>query len=292
MISRRLFRTVLALVVAGVMMSSWGVRAHTTSAAPAHAKTLVIGNIGWDEDVAINSVLQIAFQQRGYNVTLRLADAGLLYGGLAQGSIDVFMDGWLPLTHKAYWARYHTKLIKLNTWYKGPANLGLAVPDYSPAKSIADLNKYASLFGGQITGIEPGAGEMAIVQSKVIPGYNLHLRLLEASTPAMLATLQRDVKAKKEIVVTLWKPHWAFTAYPIRYLTDPKHLMGGTEQVWAIVRKGLATSDPTAYKVLSRVSMTQQQLGTLELAIKAQGPAAGAQSWLKTNKSVVDAWFK
>jgi glycine betaine/proline transport system substrate-binding protein len=148
------------------------------------------------------------------------------------------------------------------------------------------------MYGGQIVGIEPGAGEMAIVQTKVIPGYNLHLKLLEASTPAMLATLQRDIKAKKDVVVTLWKPHWAFTAYPIRYLTDPKHLMGGTEQVWAIVRKGLATSDPTAYKVLSRVSMTQQQLGTLELAIKAQGPAAGAQSWLKTNKSVVDAWFK
>lgn len=293
MTRRVLFIVALFLSVGGLVGAHSGVG--TTRAATQHAsKSITIGDIGWDEDVAVNNVLKVLLQDKyGYTVTLRLADAGPLYQGVSDGSLDFFMDTWLPKTHKLYWARYAGKVVKLAPWYKGAANLGLAVPNYAPAQSIADLNKYSSQFGAKIVGIEPGAGEMNIVKTKVISGYGLHYTLQGASTPAMLAALQRALKNKQSVVVTLWKPHWAFTAYPIRYLKDPKGLMGGTEQIAAIVRKGLQKDQPQAYKLLTKLALTESQLGTLEIKIrKASSPEAGARAWIKTHQAVVNQWLK
>ncbi len=37
--------------------------------------------------------------EMGYEVEDTMADPGLVYASLAQGDQDVFMDGWLPITH-------------------------------------------------------------------------------------------------------------------------------------------------------------------------------------------------
>jgi glycine betaine/proline transport system substrate-binding protein len=291
MIRRALVALALVLVVCGLGLRAEGGQ---SAAALAAGKTLTLGNIGWDEDVAVNSVVQVLLQDKyGYTVNQKLADAGILYQGVADGSLDAFLDTWLPKTQALYWTRYHNMVIKLSPWYKGAANLGLAVPDYVKARSIADLNKYRKEFGGTITGIEAGAGEMHIVETKVVPGYGLHYTVLAASTPAMLAALKAAIQHKRPIVVTLWKPHWAFTAYPIRYLTDPKGLMAGTEQLAGIVRKGLQKDEPQAYDLLSHLTLTEEQLGTLELAIKgAKDPLTGARAWVQKNPGLVNQWLK
>src|SRR5438876_7274772 len=220
MIRRTLVALLLVLVVSGLGLRAGGGQGTGVAAA---SKTINIGNIGWDEDVAVNNVVQVLLQDKyGYTVNLKLADVGILFYGVASGSLDEFSDVWLPKTHATYWARYHNMVVKLHPWYKGAANLGLAVPDYVKAQSIADLNKYRKEFGGTITGIEPGAGEMRIVETKVISGYGLHYTVLAASTPAMLAALKAAIQHKRPIVFLAWKPHWMFTAYPIRYLKDPK----------------------------------------------------------------------
>jgi glycine betaine/proline transport system substrate-binding protein len=109
----------------------------------------------------------------------------------------------------------------------------------------------------------------------------------------MLAALRAAIQRKRPIVVTLWKPHWAFTAYPIRYLKDPKGLMAGTEQLAGIVRKGLQKDEPQAYDLLSHLTLNEEQLGTLELAIKgAKDPATGARAWVKKNQGLVNQWLK
>jgi glycine betaine/proline transport system substrate-binding protein len=291
MIRRVLVALLLALVVSGLGLRAGG---YQGAGALAAGKTITIGNIGWDEDVAVNDVVQVLLQDKyGYTVNQKLADVGPLFLGVASGSLDAFLDTWLPKTHVTYWARYHNMVVKLPPWYKGAANLGLAVPDYVKAQSIADLNQYRSQFGGTITGIEAGAGEMRIVETKVVPGYGLHYTVLGSSTPAMLAALKAAIQRKRPIVVTLWKPHWAFTAYPIRYLKDPKGLMAGTEQLAGIVRKGLQKDEPQAYDLLSHLTLTEEQLGTLELAIKgAKDPLTGARAWVQKNPGLVNQWLK
>ena len=286
-------RTILAGLIALMITAAPLTRHAPAAAAPAGSGTqITLGNIGWDEDVAVNNVLKVVLEGSfGYKVKLQLADAGLLYQGVSDGSIDAFMDSWLPNTHKIYWARFKDKMVKLPAWYKGDANLGLAVPNYVKAQTIADLNSYRSEFNGQIVGIEAGSGLMNIVKTKVIPGYSLNYALQGSSTPAMLAAVKRAIAAKQPIVFTAWKPHWMFTAYPVHYLKDPKGLLGGTEQVSGVVRSGLAKDAPKAYALISHFSLTEQQLGTLELAIKgASDPEAGARAWVAKNAAVVKAW--
>lgn len=294
MLRRVLFTLVLALSLGALIAGSWGTG--RSAAAPQHSgKTITLGNIGWDEDVAANYVVKAILEDKyGYTVNLKLADVGPLYQGVSDGSLDAFLDTWLPVTHSTYWARYHAKIVRLPSWYKGRTSLGLAVPNYVKAQSIADLAMYKSQFGGKIVGIEPGAGEMRIVETKAVPGYHLNYTVQSSSTAAMLAALKTAIAHKQWIVVTLWTPHWAFTAYPIRYLKDPKGLMGGSEHIYTIVRPGLQTADPQAYKLLKKLSLTDMQLGTLELQIRKNpsDPEAGARAWVKSHQALVNTWLK
>lgn len=115
---------------------------------------------------------------------------------------------------KGYFAEAEDQVVHSEPWYTGEVNLGLAVPDYAEAQSIADLPSYREDFGSRIVGIESGAGEMAVVENDVIPGYNLDYELIFASTPGMLAELQRAVDNEQSIVITAWKPHPMFLGFP------------------------------------------------------------------------------
>ena len=135
---------------------------------------------------------------------------------------------------------------------------------------------------------------MKIVENKVIPGYNLNYDLVRSSTPAMLTELKRAIDDKKSIVVTAWKPHPMFLDYPIRYLEDPKGLMGGEETISTITREGLKEDLPDAFALLDAVTLHEEQLLTLEVAIREGGqasPEKGVKAWLKNNRSVVQPWI-
>lgn len=62
-----------------------------------------------------------------------------------------------------------------------------------------------------------------------------------------------------------------FTAHPIRYLEDPKNLYGGSESINTIAREELKEDAPDAFALLNALSLTEDQLGKLELAIQETG---------------------
>jgi glycine betaine/proline transport system substrate-binding protein len=255
--------------------------------------TINIGYIDWDEDVAVTNLAAILLEEElGYEVKTTLSDVGPLYSGVATGDIDAFLDVWLPTTHASYWEQYQDEVVDLGRWYEGTATLGIGVPDYAEAQSIEDLNQYRDEFGGEIIGIEPGAGIMRIVEENAIPGYGLDYELVESSTPAMISQLEQALDAGEPIAFTAWKPHWMFTAFDIRYLEDPEGEMGGPEELSAITREGLEEDAPEAFQFLDNINLTEQQLGELELAIQEAGdPEAGARNWLEENREVAESWL-
>ena len=255
--------------------------------------TITIGYIDWDEDVAVTNLAEILLEEElGYEVETTLSEVGPLYSGVATGDIDAFLDVWLPNTHASYWEQYQDEVVDLGRWYEGTATLGIGVPDYAEAQSIEDLNQYRDEFGGEIIGIEPGAGIMRIVEENAIPGYGLDYELVESSTPAMISQLEQALGAGEPIAFTAWKPHWMFTAFDIRYLEDPEGEMGGPEELSAITREGLEEDAPEAFQFLDNINLTEQQLGELELAIQEAGdPEAGARNWLEENREVVESWL-
>ena len=255
-------------------------------------KKITIGYMAWDEAIAASYLWSNLLEEKGFDVELKNVEAGVVYQGLATGDIDLFLDGWLPQTHASYWERYGDKLEKIGVWYDN-ASLSIAVPEYvTGVDSLADLAGNAGTFGGQIIGIEPGAGLTAATQDKVIPEYGLagKLDLKTSSTPAMLAALDGAIKDKKPIVVTLWHPHWAYSKYQLKDLADPKGTLGTAEEVTTLARKGFSEDFPEVTEMLKKFTMNDQQLGSLEdlmFNVHKDDEEKAVEEWLKANPDFV-----
>src|SRR5690606_11278714 len=164
---------------------------------------------GWPEGEAASYLWKIILEEKGYDVTLEYADAGPVFAGLDSGDYDVALDGWLPLTHASYVEEY-PDVVDLGAWNED-AVLTLAVNEDAPITSIEELAANADAFGNKIIGIEPGAGLTQATQEQVIPSYGLEdMEFITSSTPAMLAELSAAIDAGENVVVTLWRPHWAY----------------------------------------------------------------------------------
>ena len=169
--SKRLRRPIALAAVAALAL--FGVAACGDDASDASEKKITIGYMAWDEAIAASYLWSNILESKGYDVELKNIEAGLVYQGLADGNIDLFLDGWLPQTHAAYWERYGSKIEKIGVWYDN-ASLSIAVPTYvNGVNSLADLASKADLFNSEIIGIEPGAGLTAATQEKMIPTYGL-----------------------------------------------------------------------------------------------------------------------
>jgi glycine betaine/proline transport system substrate-binding protein len=287
---------VLALVAGGMGVlggNGGGSTAVADGKDVGQGKKISIGYIPWDEGVATTYLWKEILEQRGFQVDAKQFEAGPLYTSLAAGDVDFQTDAWLPTTHEQYWKKYGGSLDDLGAWY-ARTSLELSVPSYMKGiDSLADLKGRASAFGGKITGIESSAGETALLKNKVLGAYGLdkEYRVVDSSTPAMLAELKRAYSQKQPIVVTLWSPHWAYSDYRLKKLKDPKGAWGTGDGVHTIARKGFAGDNPVVAKWLKDFRLSEQQLTGLEAEINKAGKGRqqdAVRAWLKQNPGLVD----
>ncbi|MEV0735681.1 ABC transporter permease/substrate binding protein [Streptomyces sp. NPDC050549] len=287
---------VLALVAGGLGVFGSPSGTKTTSATDVgRGKEITIGYIPWDEGIASTFLWKEILEERGYKVTTAQYAAGPLYTGVATGQVDFQTDAWLPTTHAEYSKKYGKQLDDLGSWY-GSTSLELTVPSYvKDVNTLADLKTHASEFGGKITGIEPSAGMMGLLKTKVLKEYRLQgsYDVVDGSTPAMLAELKRAYAEKQPIVVTLWSPHWAYSDYKLKKLTDPKDAWGKGDGVHTVSRRGFAADNPDVGKWLKDFRMTEAQLTGLEAQIQKSGKGqeqTAVRTWLKQHPGLVDRW--
>lgn len=265
---------------------------------PEEKGSIHIGWIPWDEDVAVTYLWKNILEGEGYEVELTQLDVAPVYAGLAAGDLDLFFDSWLPVTHEDYWDEYGDRIEDIKIWYD-QGSLELTVPTYlEEFTSIADLQGQADMFGGQIVGIEPGAGLTRLTREAVMPGYGLDgYTLLEGSTPTMLAELDRAYSAEEPIVVTLWHPHWAYAAYDLKDLEDPEGLYGGAEEIHVLARDGFSAEFAEVAEWLENFEMSDDALASLEkLVIEDYGTGReieAVEEWLSDpdNRRLVDGWL-
>ncbi|MFF5484297.1 ABC transporter permease/substrate binding protein [Streptomyces virginiae] len=284
---------VLALVAGG--LNTFG--GSTAEDGPAGAanigkgRTLSVGYIPWDEGIASTFLWKELLERRGYEVDARQLEAGALYTGLAGGQLDFQTDSWLPVTHAQYWEKYGDKLEDLGSWY-GPTSLELSVPSYmKDVRSLADLKGKADRFKGRIIGIEPSAGEMSILKDKVLKEYGLdgEYKVVDGSTPGMLAELKRAYEKKEPVAVVLWSPHWAYSSYELTKLEDPKGAWGKGDGIHTLARKGFAEDEPKVAEWLKSFKLTEEQLTGLEAKIQETGKGKEQQAvraWLQDHPEI------
>ncbi|MEU2286880.1 ABC transporter permease/substrate binding protein [Streptomyces sp. NPDC013178] len=287
---------VLALVAGGMgVFGSPSGTAEASATDVGKGKEISIGYIPWDEGIASTYLWKELLEERGFEVNTTQYAAGPLYTGLATGQVDFQTDAWLPTTHAEYWTKYGKQLDDLGQWY-GPTSLELTVPSYvKDVNSLADLGNKSAEFGGKITGIEPSAGMMGLLKDKVLKQYGLDgtYKVVDGSTPAMLAELKRAYAKKQPIVVTLWSPHWAYSEYGLKKLKDPQGAWGKGDGVHTLSRKGFAADNPEVGRWLRDFSMTEKQLTGLEAQIQKAGKGKeqdAVRAWLKKNPGLVDKW--
>jgi glycine betaine/proline transport system substrate-binding protein len=259
-------------------------------------RELTLGYLGWDENVANSNLIKVLLEDEfGYEtVELKLADdVRPVFEGVASGELDAFTDVWMP-NHRALVNEVESEVeLSEETWYAGQTEYGIAVPHYMQVRSIADLDSSSA---SMIVGIEPGAVLMQRIGENVIPQYGVDLALVESSTPAMLAELERAYGAKEPIVFLAWSPHWMNAEYDFRYLEDPRDAMGELDEpaeLHSIMRNGLEEDDPVASTLINTMKLDEAQVNTLELDINRAGdPEKGVRNWLENNRDVVEPWLK
>lgn len=298
MFNRSTHRTAL---VAGSLAVALGLAACSSDSDASDAPRLDNGDLetisigvhtGWDEGIAVSHLFKVMLEDEGYTVDTTEAEAGVVYTGLTGGDFDVNFDMWLPNTHADYLEQYGDEMEMLGVWYDD-AKLTIAVNEDSPITSLDELAAQADTVGNRIVGIESGAGLTRVTQDDVIPGYGLEdMEFIVSSTPAMLAELKGATDAGEDIAVTLWRPHWAYDAYPVRDLEDPEGLLGEAEEINSVGREDFAKDYPTAASWIGAFKLTDEQLFSLENIMfnenNGSDPDAFAKEWLEQNPTFVD----
>ena len=281
-VSKRILALMSALVVALLVVAGCGGGGGASSSSS--GGTLTLGNIGWQENVAVANLTKAVLEEDlNYDeVELKTLDVGLLFEGVAGGDLDAFQDVWIP-NHTQLLSEVENDVEHLDPWYEGTTSFGLAVPSYMKGvNSIADLNQSGA---ERIIGIEPGAIITTKIDEHVIPEYNLTLEHEPSSTAAMLAEVEGLYKDKESFVFPPWCPSTHCEQYAhqdpkidYRYLKDPKNAMGNLDygpqsdtsaSISSIVNEDLPDDDPVAYAFMSNLRLNEEELTSLENEIVA-----------------------
>lgn len=262
-------------------------------AAPSKELTIGVFN-GWPEGEAVSYLWKLILEDEGYDVDLEYADAGPVFQGVAGGDYDLALDGWLPMTHAAYFDQFGDDIVDLGSW-NDDAKLTIAVNADAPVDSLSELAAASDQFDDRLIGIEPGAGLTAATQDEVIPTYGLDgMDFVTSSTPAMLAELDSKLAAGENVAVTLWRPHWAYDAYDIKDLADPEGTLGDAESIHTFTRTGFETDHPEVNEWLSEFRMDSEVLFSLENVMYNTGEDVTdytdiVRQWMTENQEWVDS---
>ncbi|PKR77128.1 glycine/betaine ABC transporter [Halalkalibacillus sediminis] len=252
--------------------------------------SISIGMNNWAENVAVSNMWKIVLEEKGYDVSLEPVEKAILYEGLANQDLDIGMEVWLPNTDKSFYNEYEEEIDWRENWYEG-TDLALVVPSYmEDINSIEDLNANKEKFESQIYGIDPGSSLMGLTE-EVVAEYNLDYELVPSSEPSMMAELDNRMSSEEPVVVTLWKPHWAFAEMDLKILEDPKNIYGDSENILYAARLGLEDEHPEIVEWFDNFMLNDDQLGSLMAELnEAESEEEGAQNWIDDNRDLIEEW--
>ena len=112
----------------------------------------------------------------------------------------------------------------------------------------------------------------------------------------MLAELKKATNSGDDILVTLWRPHWAYDAFPVRDLEDPEGAMGGAENIYNFSRTGFSDDNPYVAQLLQNLVLDDEHLASLENVMFSDDNYGGenldkaAAEWAGDNSDFIDEW--
>lgn len=268
----------LTILLAGLLLGM-------TACEKRHKQDVLILYPNWAEGIAITHLAKIMLEEKGYTTTLKRIEPGPIYAALSRGDADVYLDAWLPYTHKDYWERYSTKLDVLGSVFDG-GTTGIVVPTYVEINSIEELNENKDKFDSKIFGIGVGAG-IYYNTEKAIKEYDLELSQLASSETSMVTALRKAVSRGEWIAITGWKPHFMWTNFDLKTLEDPKNVFP-TDEIKIVTRKNFKEEKPEIANILSNYKLSEDLLNELITEVdKDADPDVGARHFYEKYKEVL-----
>lgn len=288
-----LFLVFLALAVAPAACSLSTEQASSTSEPSRESPgELTIAHSGWDESVALATLTGVVLEDEfGYEAELESAAPEGAFEMVAGGGADAFQGIWRP-RHDDLVAAHEGDMEMLGGWLFGTTRASLAAPSYMDIRRLSDLERVAGLEKALVLDAEAsGVGE---VPAEVFERHGLEPSVYSDS-PAMMEEAERLYEAEEPFVLLAYSPHWMNLEHDLVYLEDGEdgllEDMNRPQTLHSAARTGLASEDPLAHAFLAEMSLTENQIESLELAIhEAEDPAEGARAWADSNEGLINLW--
>jgi glycine betaine/proline transport system substrate-binding protein len=265
---------------------------------PNSCKTIRMANIGWTDNEVQNAVFTDVVKSLGYKVDIHLYSVEVMYAGMKDNKIDVFLDNWTPSQDKITAPYIKEKAIDVIGPDLTGAKYTLVVPHYlyeKGLKTFADIHKFGKELGYKIYGIEPGNdGNEHILSMIKHNKFELgKFRLVQSSEAGMLSEVARKYPKKKAIVFLGWEPHPMNVEYHINYLTGGEHYFGpneGAATIYINTRHNYAKECPNVGRLLHnfRLSVDDESGMMYKVQVKHEAADAVAKEWLKAHP----AWIR
>ncbi|MBL5973385.1 MAG: glycine betaine ABC transporter substrate-binding protein [Candidatus Leucobacter sulfamidivorax] len=249
--------------------------------------TVTLGYVaGWTDGESMTYLLKNQLEKLGYTIDVQeLTDNGPLYAALSKGDVDIYSSAWPEVTQAEYMDEFGDDIESLGAYYDN-AVLTIAVPSYTDIDSLDELAANADRFGGEIIGIEPGAGLTGVTENAMMPAYGLDgvYTLETSSTSAMLTVLGDAIDKREDVVVTLWRPFWAYSEYDVKDLKDPLGAMGEPEKLHMLGHQGFGDEHPDIAELIAGIKLSDDAYGALESLVTSDeyegDPEGAVEAWI------------
>lgn len=265
---------------------------------PNSCKTIRMANIGWTDNQVQNAVFTNVVKDLGYKVDIHLYSLEVMYAGMKDNKIDVFLDNWTPSQDKITKPYVKEKAIELIGPDLTGAKYTLVVPRYlyeKGLKTFADIHKFARQLHHKIYGIEPGNDGnehiLSMIKDNKFDLGNFHL--VQSSEAGMLSEVSRKYPKHKAIVFLGWEPHPMNVEFHLDYLKGGKNYFGpneGAATIYINTRYGYAKDCPNVGKLLNNFKLTVDDESKMMYKVQVKHDDADkvAKAWLKAHPQ----WIK
>ena len=287
----------LALALPGAASAMPAAPAAAGAADPASCARVRMAEPGWNDLTFTTGVAGVLLEALGYQPQSELIGLNVIYEGLKNGDLDVFLGYWDPAMI-AYYEPYKDSVETVRQNLVG-AKYTFAVPTYAyeaGVQDIADLHKFADQFGKKLYGIEPGSNQL-MFDIVADPAFELDgWEVIESSEQGMLAELDRMTRKQQFIVFQGWAPHPMNEAFDFRYLTGGDAYYGpdyGAATVSTQVRQGYLAECPNVARLLQNLvfDVPFENRGIGYLTNDGLTPKDAATKAIGGNPEYLDRWL-
>lgn len=298
--SRRPIVLVLLAALATSLVAGCNKAAAGGFASSSHSKhTARFVQQPWEDLEVETEISKQIFSKLGYDASIQEVSVPLGGQALSTGQADAYLGNWWPSQQPVFGKLLDDKKVEVAGTLLTGTEYAPAVPGYVVdklgVKSLADLAQHGDEFNHEILGIEPGAPANQIISDAIKKNaYGLgNWKLVESSTSAMLAEVERRAARQQPVVFLGWSPHWMTLEFKLHFLDDPQHVWPGAGEIRVLARAGLKKDDPNLYRYLSQIKVDAQTASQwiYDVSKDKKPVATVASDWIKAHPDQIRKWL-